>query len=179
MNHKHFHQKTHISLCFPAYTHSPRTPSSNEFATSGLSLEENHLAVEECTLFHISRVVTPVPRNSKTKQDPQIIVPLHCSQLVIQHFCSTAILPFKNSPLNVRHGVQFVQTLAITFIKVHRHNAWVKECREHRVHSVLADVSNPVMRSPEQSRHAPAVDNAPEMPCSCSGQCSKVTRNTV
>lgn len=68
------------------------TPFSNEFAIAQLSLGGSHLAVEEPTLFHISHVTTPAPRNSKTPHDPQI-VPLHCSQFIIQHFVAKLSYP--------------------------------------------------------------------------------------
>lgn len=69
----------------------------------------------------------------------------------------------KYSPLSVRHCVQFVQTIAITFAKVHRHNIRVKnsardeECREHRVSLWLGSMFLiPALRSPEQSCLAPS-----------------------
>lgn len=45
-------------------------------------------------------------------------ISLQCSQLNIQHLCRKATLPFKYSP--------FVQNTVITFPKVQRHNAMVK-----------------------------------------------------
>lgn len=141
MNKKHFHQKAHLFRCtFPLIQLSHKEHLAN-LTTAELSLEGNHLAVEEPTLFHIPHVVTtPAPRNSKTQHDPQTTVSLCCSQLIIQRFCSKAIFPFKQVFTTQR------QTLCVVcadyghhLAKVHRHSARVKnsardeECREHRV----------------------------------------------
>lgn len=70
----------------------------------------------------------------------------------------------KYSPLNIRHCVQFVQTIAITFAKVHRHNAKVKNSARHEemqraqgITLARQHVSNLVLRSPEQSCLAPSM----------------------
>lgn len=58
MNKKHFHQKAHLFCCaFPLIQLSHKEHLAN-LTTAELSLEGNHLAVEEPTLFRIPHVVT-------------------------------------------------------------------------------------------------------------------------
>lgn len=166
MNKKHFHQKAHLFRCaFPLILLSHKEHIAN-LTTAELSLEGNQLAVEEPTLFHIPHVVTtPAPRNSKTKHDLQTTVSLHCSQLIIQRFCSKAIFPFKQVFTTQR------QTLCVVCANYSHHlgqgsssQHQDKElCQRRGVQRAQSTtlarqrVLNPVLKSPEQSCLAPSM----------------------
>lgn len=106
-------------------------------------------------------LTTPAPRNLKTQHDPQTTVSLHCSQLIVQCFCSKAIFPFKQVFTTQR------KTLCVVCANYSHHlrqgslsQRQGKElCQRCGVQRALArqHVSNPVPRSPEQGCLAPSV----------------------